>query len=127
MKGRWERGAQVLERLEREARTILRVARHPETPALARWIALAAAAYALSPIDLIPDAVPVLGWLDDLLLVPFLLWLALRLTPPAVVAECRRQVLENEAAPAINFGAIWVVATWAIGLVVFVALALLFL
>jgi uncharacterized membrane protein YkvA (DUF1232 family) len=116
-----------VERVRREARTVLLVARHPATPPLAKGLALAAAAYALSPIDLIPDAVPVLGWLDDLLLVPFLIWLALRLTPPAVVEECRRRAAETGDHPVMPFGTAWVLATWAIGLVVFVVLALRFL
>ena len=116
-----------VERIRREARAILLVARHPATPPLARGLAWAAAAYALSPIDLIPDAIPVLGWLDDLLLVPFLLWLALRLTPPAVLEECRRRAAEGPARPDLPFGTAWVLATWAVGLVVVVVLALRFL
>jgi uncharacterized membrane protein YkvA (DUF1232 family) len=116
-----------LERFRREAHTILLVARHPSTPTLARWIALAAAAYALSPIDLIPDAVPVLGWLDDLLLVPFLVWLALRLTPPELVEECRRRAAERSHRSGMPFGTAWVLSTWAVGLVVVAALALLFM
>jgi uncharacterized membrane protein YkvA (DUF1232 family) len=64
---------------------------HPETPRLSRWLLATALAYLLSPIDLIPDAIPVLGQLDDLLIVPGLVWLALLLTPPGVKTACRAQ------------------------------------
>lgn len=62
----------------------------PRCPRVARWLLGAAIAYALSPVDLIPDFIPVLGHLDDILVVPLLLWLALRLIPKDLVAEHRR-------------------------------------
>lgn len=64
---------------------------HPETPGLARWLAGGALVYLLSPIDLIPDWIPVLGYLDDLLIVPGLLCAALALIPPSVKKECREK------------------------------------
>ncbi|HWP01068.1 MAG TPA: YkvA family protein [Methylococcus sp.] len=73
-------------------------ARDPRTPWHARLLVAAVVAYALSPIDLIPDFVPVLGYLDDLILVPLGILLAIRLVPAVVLAECReraRQVLEG--------------------------------
>jgi uncharacterized membrane protein YkvA (DUF1232 family) len=66
-------------------------ARHPRTPLLAKVLAILVVAYALSPIDLIPDFIPVLGYVDDLLLVPAGLWLTLRLVPAEVMGECRSQ------------------------------------
>jgi len=84
----------------RDQLAVLRcAARHPDTPKFARWLVVAALAYAMSPIDLIPDFIPVLGWLDDLLLVPILLWLAIRAIPPSVWKESREEVLgcENRA------------------------------
>ncbi|WP_029215224.1 YkvA family protein [Kallotenue papyrolyticum] len=63
--------------------------RDPRTPWYARLVAAGVLAYALSPIDLIPDPVPLLGYLDDLLLLPLGIALALRLIPPAVLADAR--------------------------------------
>jgi uncharacterized membrane protein YkvA (DUF1232 family) len=62
---------------------------HPRTPRLAKWLIGLAVAYFVSPIDLIPDAIPVLGQLDDLLIVPGLIYLALRMIPAEVKSECR--------------------------------------
>lgn len=64
----------------------------PRCPRVARWLLCGAIAYALSPVDLIPDFIPVLGHLDDMLIVPLLVWLAFRLIPPDVVAEHRRRL-----------------------------------
>ncbi len=70
----------------------------PATPFVARLAIAAAIAYALSPIDLIPDFIPLLGQLDDVIIVPALIALALRLTPPAVAARCRREAWKHLAA-----------------------------
>jgi len=71
--------------------------RHPATPWLARALLWLAVGYALLPFDLILDFLPVIGQLDDLVIVPALVWLALRLIPPAVMTECRadRPLLEQ--------------------------------
>jgi uncharacterized membrane protein YkvA (DUF1232 family) len=75
--------------LKREVTAIGIAARDPRTGWAARIIVLAIVAYALSPIDLIPDFIPVLGYLDELLLLPAALMLAVRLIPPDVMAQAR--------------------------------------
>lgn len=67
----------------------------PRVPRSAKWLAAAAVAYALSPIDLIPDFIPVIGHLDDLLIVPALAWLALRQIDPGVLAELRSRAVSE--------------------------------
>lgn len=84
-------------RLKAETFALYLAARHPGTPWLAKVLAAAVAAYALSPIDLIPDFIPVLGYLDDLVLVPAGIALAVRLIPAGVLAECRAQAAETLA------------------------------
>ena len=76
---------------KRQTLTVYFVARDPRTPWGVRLLALLVAAYALSPIDLIPDFIPILGYLDDALLIPLGVWLVVRLTPPEVVAEARER------------------------------------
>ncbi len=76
-------------RIRRELEFYRRVLRHPRTPRAARLLLGAAVAYAVSPLDLIPDWIPVLGQLDDLVIVPALVYLAIRMVPPAVLEECR--------------------------------------
>lgn len=84
-------------RLKADLLALSLAARDPRTPWLARALALLVLAYALSPIDLIPDFIPVLGQLDDLLLVPAGLWLVLRLVPPAVLEEARAEATRHPA------------------------------
>lgn len=75
--------------LKRDVVALWLAARDPRTPLAAKLVAALVAAYALSPIDLIPDFIPVLGYLDDLLLVPVGIWLAVRLIPLALLREFR--------------------------------------
>lgn len=70
-------------------------ARHPSTPWYAKLLVAAIVAYALSPIDLIPDFIPVLGYLDDLVLIPIGIALAIKLIPDTVLADCRKQAAES--------------------------------
>lgn len=77
--------------LKRETYTLYLAYRDPRVPWYARVVAAVVVAYAFSPIDLVPDFIPVLGYLDDLVLVPAGIVLARRLIPPAVLADCRAQ------------------------------------
>ena len=87
--------------------------RHPDTPRPAKLAALLVLAYALSPIDLIPDFIPVLGWLDDLILLPLGIALAVKMTPRQLwldrIAEAEQGA---EQLPRLMWGAIIVIALW---------------
>lgn len=87
-------------------------ARDPRTPWLVRGLALLVAAYALSPIDLIPDFIPVLGYLDDLVIVPLGLVLVLRLLPDEVKRSAREQAAVLAARPTSRAMAVAIVAIW---------------
>ena len=97
--------------LKRDVVALWLAARDPRTPFAAKLVAGAVAAYALSPIDLIPDFIPVLGYLDDLLLVPAGIWLAVRLIPVALFAELRATALSRER-PRSMSGAAAIAAIW---------------
>jgi uncharacterized membrane protein YkvA (DUF1232 family) len=116
-------------RLRRWARNLKRditacglALRHPGTPWYAKCVLAATLAYAISPIDLIPDVIPVLGLLDDLLIVPLGLWLALRLIPVAVIDECRQQAGETRLqAPWLRrCGLAAVIALWGLMITILV-------
>ncbi len=104
------------QRLKRDVVALWFCTRHPRTPFAAKALAAAVVAYAFSPIDLIPDFIPVLGYLDDLVLLPIGVWLVLKLVPPDVMAECRGQAArwldEKNARPPSYLGAAFIVALW---------------
>ena len=87
--------------------------KHSDTPRAAKWAAIATLAYALSPIDLIPDFIPVIGLLDDIILVPLGIALVVRLTPKPLWEACLREAeLSAQKLPRIWWGALFVVALW---------------
>ena len=87
--------------------------RHPQTPRAARWVAFAVIAYAVSPIDLIPDFIPVIGLLDDLVLLPIGVALAVRLTPQPVWEACLREAeASREKLPRLWWGALIIALVW---------------
>jgi uncharacterized membrane protein YkvA (DUF1232 family) len=84
-------------RLKAETFALYLAARHPQTPWYAKLFVAGIVAYAFSPIDLIPDFVPVLGYLDDLILIPMGIALAIKMIAPSVLHECRAQAQEAMA------------------------------
>src|SRR3954467_8798626 len=88
----------------------------PRTPVLAKIAAGAVAAYALSLIDLIPDFVPVLGYLDDLLILPLGIMLAVKLVPPALMMEFRASAAQREGRPVSKAGLAVIVTIWLIAI-----------
>jgi uncharacterized membrane protein YkvA (DUF1232 family) len=102
-------------RIKRDVVTVYFAARHPSTPPLVRVLALAVAAYALSPIDLIPDFIPVLGYLDDLLIVPVGLIMVIRLLPPEILAASRAQAATALERPRSRAMAMVFVLVWLAG------------
>jgi uncharacterized membrane protein YkvA (DUF1232 family) len=101
--------------LNREVIALFLAARHPRTPWYAKVLLLAIVAYAVSPIDLIPDFLPVIGLLDDVILLPLGIALALKMIPRAVIEECRARVATSGPNRerlgrfgAIGIGAIWI-------------------
>jgi uncharacterized membrane protein YkvA (DUF1232 family) len=103
-------------RIKRDAVTLWFAYRHPDTPWPVKALCMFVVAYALSPIDLIPDFIPVLGYVDDALLLPGLIWLALQLLPDSVVGESRVQadqwMTEQGKRPRSYVGAAVIVALW---------------
>ena len=88
-------------------------------PWLAKAVVIFAVGYALSPIDLIPDFIPLIGYLDDLLLLPLLVWLAIRLIPAEIWQDCQRQAKERtEALPANRRAALIIIVMWVLFLMV---------
>jgi uncharacterized membrane protein YkvA (DUF1232 family) len=107
-------GASAGARLKVYLVALWKLFRHRDTPRAAKWVAIATLAYALSPIDLIPDFIPVLGQLDDLVIVPLGIALAVRLTPKPLWAAL---LLEAESSapklPRLWWGALLVILVWA--------------
>ena len=103
-------------RIKRDAVTLWFACRHPATPLLVKGLCVFVVAYALSPIDLIPDFIPVLGYVDDAILLPALIWLAIRLLPREAVEASRAQADAWMAAqgrrPSSRAGAVLIVALW---------------
>lgn len=103
-------------RLKRDVVMLWFARKHPDTPLPAKLVCIAAVLYTLSPIDLVPDFIPVLGYLDDVVLVPALIWLAIRLLPAGVTHACREQaevwMTVQGARPTSYVGAVIVVGFW---------------
>jgi uncharacterized membrane protein YkvA (DUF1232 family) len=102
--------------LKREILALWIASRNPRTPWYAKLAAGLVAAYALSPIDLIPDFIPVLGYLDDLIIVPLGIALTVRLIPPEMMADYRRQAALLAQRPVSRRAAVVIALIWVVGL-----------
>jgi uncharacterized membrane protein YkvA (DUF1232 family) len=100
--------------LKKETYAIYIACKDPRVPWYARLFAGFVVAYAFSPIDLIPDVIPIFGYLDDLVLVPLGIILVIKMIPPAVLAECREkaEAAMNQGKPTSRIAAIAIVAIW---------------
>lgn len=114
MSGVIERLRRRVEALKADTYALALASRDPRVPWLAKAVAALTVAYALSPIDLIPDFIPVLGYLDDLVLVPLGLAMAIRLIPPALLAEHRARAAIQFArgGPRSRVGLVLVIVVW---------------
>jgi uncharacterized membrane protein YkvA (DUF1232 family) len=113
MMDRWKKWARAI---QRDAHALYLAARDPRVPWYAKALAIGVAAYAASPIDLIPDFVPVLGYLDDLIIVPAGFALVIKLIPPEVMAEHRELATARQQRPVSKAGAAFVGALWLIAI-----------
>ena len=111
---RLETWRQRARRLKTETYAVYLAYQDPRVPWYARTFAACVVGYAFSPIDLIPDFIPVLGYLDDLVLVPLGIALALRMIPRAVMAECRERAREamRQGKPVNRAAAVVIIAIW---------------
>ncbi len=121
MSGWRERLAARAKRLKTDVPAVFLAMKHAQTPWYAKALAFATVAYALSPIDLIPDFIPVLGFLDDVLLLPLLVALTLKCVPQEVMGECRERAegLWANGKPvkwwyALPIAGVWLLVLWLI-------------
>ncbi len=117
---RWKQQAK---RLKGEVLAVYLACRDPRVPWYAKVLAICVVGYALSPLDLIPDPVPILGYLDDLIIVPLGIALVLRMIPPEVLIDCREKAKEIQERPrnwvaASVIVAIWIITALAVAVVV---------
>jgi uncharacterized membrane protein YkvA (DUF1232 family) len=105
----WARG------LKRDGHAIYLASRDPRVPWYAKALAIAVAAYALSPIDLIPDFIPVIGYLDELVILPLGIWFVVWLIPNEVMVEYRAKASEAGQRPTSRAGMAAIIALWVVG------------
>ncbi|CAN7325059.1 YkvA family protein [Phyllobacterium sp. LjRoot231] len=98
--------------IKRDVHALYFAARDRRTPWYAKALAFVVAAYALSPIDLIPDFIPVIGYLDDIILVPLGILLVVRMIPPEIMAEYRHTAAAMDGRPTSLGAAIAIVIVW---------------
>ena len=106
------RRSSLLHKIRIDAHAAWLTARDPRCPWPARLVGLVVTAYALSPIDLIPDFIPILGLIDDAILIPAGLWLFVRMLPAGLFQEHRREAEAASERPGSTAGALIVIAVW---------------
>jgi uncharacterized membrane protein YkvA (DUF1232 family) len=107
--GRLKEWARVI---KRDVHALYLASRDPRVPWYAKALAVAVAGYALSPIDLIPDFIPVVGYLDDVIIVPLGIMLVVRLIPPDIMAEHRELAAAARERPISRTAAVIIVCVW---------------
>ena len=119
----WQRLKRCAKALKNDGLTLWFACRHPDMPLIPKMLALLVVAYFLSPIDLIPDFIPVIGYLDELILLPAAIYFILKLVPASVLPSCRSQAAEwiatHLATPRSAAGAVIILLLW---MVLFAAL-----
>ena len=110
----WNRLKIWARRMKRDTLALYLARRDPRVPRLAKVMAMVTAAYALSPIDLIPDFIPVLGYLDELIILPLFIYVTIRLIPPDVMVELRAHADQHlsENRPRSMTGAVVIILIW---------------
>ncbi|HBK98847.1 MAG TPA: hypothetical protein DD001_16770 [Microcoleaceae bacterium UBA10368] len=105
---------QLARKLKKETYAIYLASIDPRVPWYARMLAGVTVAYAFSPIDLIPDFIPILGYLDDLIIVPLGIWLVIKMIPPEVLGECREKAAteKEQTKPTSRAAAAVIVTIW---------------
>jgi uncharacterized membrane protein YkvA (DUF1232 family) len=98
--------------IRRDVHALYLASRDPRVPWYAKFAAVCIAVYALSPIDLIPDLIPVLGYLDEVILLPIAILLVVKLIPPPIMAEHRAAAEAAEAQPTSRIGAAFIIGLW---------------
>jgi uncharacterized membrane protein YkvA (DUF1232 family) len=112
--------------LKREIHALVLAYKDPRVPWYAKVFLICVVGYALCPLDLIPDFIPVLGYLDDLILLPVGIWLAVKMIPPQVMAECRLKAgsVFNSGHPGKYLAAGMILAFWTLVMVLVVVYVL---
>src|SRR5674476_911593 len=110
----WNRLKTWARRMKRDTLALYLASRDPRVPWHAKAMAMTTVAYAFSPIDLIPDFIPVLGYLDELVILPLFIWLTIRLVPPDIMAELRAEADQrlSDSRPRNMTGAVVIILIW---------------
>lgn len=107
----WKKAVKTL---KRETYTLYLISKHPQVKWWVKLLAILVVSYLINPIDLIPDFIPILGYLDDLILVPLGILLVIKLTPPAIIENCRKQATQEIDSPLSPWVTAIIIIIWLI-------------